>query len=226
MLVGLSFVTVPVFMFYAVLLVEDSPWYIMQCGTKWPYLPARRAILRASSQRGLCHFVPLNAKVGGQIFHVKICYSLVALCLTLQWLIRSKRRWFVKPLQSCCLLQKNKLQPKKRVYSDTFPGDVFVPLAIEVFGALEAEFERFISSCARKTTLKLYSGGPASDRPLSKVVTGYKQQLSVVLQRAQAVAMLQRSAAAVAINTSDYSIRLPWSYSLVASASRYAGERW
>ena len=116
-------------------------------------------------------------------------------------------------------------QAKRQFYQDPFPGDTFIPLAIEIFGALGDDFDRFVSKCARQAAIKLYSGGPASDRPYNKVVVGYRQRLSIALQRAQATTLLQRSAEAVALTTHYARAHPPLSYSVVASASRYVGEQ-
>eukprot|EP00898_Chlorokybus_atmophyticus_P000542 jgi/Chlat1/1489/Chrsp12S00110 len=85
-------------------------------------------------------------------------------------------------------------QAKRRKYADHPPTDEFIPLAAETQGTLGGAFNALLAKCARQA---VYTRGLALGR-LGGFVAMYRQRVACALQRAQALALLERGAAAVA----------------------------
>ncbi|CAM6096596.1 unnamed protein product [Calypogeia fissa] len=86
---------------------------------------------------------------------------------------------------------------KEEAYAIRHPEDLFYPFAVEVFGVLHLDLDRFLQSSAA-----LYVERRPSP-PVSVVTAFLRQRVSVALQRAQAFA-IQRRAEAVGFRASKH----------------------
>ena len=97
-------------------------------------------------------------------------------------------------------------------------------MAIEIFGFLDEDFDKHIQKCAGRAAERHHSGDEALNRPYSKLMWSYRQQVSMVLQRAQASALHHGCSAALALQSGGHAPRQPWSLSTLATAVRYSSE--
>ena len=81
---------------------------------------------------------------------------------------------------------------KECAYEDRYLGEEFVPLAVETYGCMSQPFVDLLRLCARQAVGRYSGEGLLS---VSSVVTFNFKPDSVALQRAQAVAIVRRSAA-------------------------------
>jgi len=68
------------------------------------------------------------------------------------------------------------------------PKDDFIPLAIETYGCFHLCFESFLTSCVHAC---IACHQQSSSLPLM-LIFHYRQQMSITLQRAQAITILQQ----------------------------------
>ena len=80
---------------------------------------------------------------------------------------------------------------QERHYSGRPRGDTFIPLAIEMYGALLSRTDEFLRGCARRAFSE-HGGSPPSTSVL--VTRRFRQRVAVTLQRAQARAIHARTA--------------------------------
>jgi hypothetical protein len=80
-------------------------------------------------------------------------------------------------------------QEKNRSYIEQTPSDDFTPLAIEMYGCLHFHFDSFLIVYAQ-TTIAHHQ---QSSLIPSMLVFYYGQHVSITLQHAQAIAILQRT---------------------------------
>lgn len=72
---------------------------------------------------------------------------------------------------SCGVVVIVTTQAKEGLYYDCYPMDMFIPLAIEVFGCHYQQFNNFLHQCANKLWTTKCIGGP----PLSILHYYYRQ---------------------------------------------------
>ncbi len=86
---------------------------------------------------------------------------------------------------------------KAAKYADHSPDDTLIPAAVETFGCFGGPFDRLLRMCARRTAaLRVADEGQVGEEA-SRLLTYYRQRISVSLQRSQARAIHHRSARAV-----------------------------
>lgn len=91
---------------------------------------------------------------------------------------------------------------KRHDYADAPANKPFVPLAVEVFGYLGADFHAFLADCALRATERsevvpdLLLADPAFACPYSQCLQYFKEWVSCCLQRTQALSLLRRAEAA------------------------------
>jgi hypothetical protein len=78
-------------------------------------------------------------------------------------------------------------QEKTRSYIEQTPSDDFIPLVIETYGCLHFRFDSFFTAYAQ-TTIAHHQ---RSSLVPSMLVSYYGQHMSITLQHAQAIAILQ-----------------------------------
>jgi hypothetical protein len=67
-------------------------------------------------------------------------------------------------------------------YSDHFPDDTFVSLAVETYGCLDLVFDGFLGTCARRAA-ELRAGDLGSVPLASRLICYYWSRVSISLQR-------------------------------------------
>ena len=80
---------------------------------------------------------------------------------------------------------------KEEKYAVRPPSDLFIPLAVEIFGRLHPRYDDLLRQAARDIHARVGSTGAS----ISVLTTHFRQRISVTLQRAQARALHRRSLA-------------------------------
>ena len=86
---------------------------------------------------------------------------------------------------------------KAAKYADHSPDDTLIPAAVETFGCFGGPFDRLLRMCARRTAALRVADEGQVEEETSRLLTYYRQRISVSLQRSQARAIHHRSARAV-----------------------------
>ncbi len=86
---------------------------------------------------------------------------------------------------------------KQAKYHDHAPDDTLIPAAVETFGCLGAPFLDLLRTCARRAAASRARDDSMIDAEASRMLSYYRQRISVSLQRSHARTIHHRSARAV-----------------------------